>query len=370
MELRRIAPSDGKDGDYFGSAIAFSGSHLVVGASQSDVAAVDAGAAYVFDPNTGEELMQLIASDAQTQDSFGISVAIDGGVVAVGATGDDDRGTDSGAVYLFDANSGDQLAKLHAPDGAAGAYFGSSVALSGSMLAVSAPADAELGAEAGATYLFAVDTVEFLRKLVADDAAPGDFLGIFVDLDAGVVACGAFGTGDNGPDSGAAYLFDAASGQQLRKLIPREGRPYDLFGAPLVIADGLVTIGCQQCGRGDSHTGAAYRFDVSSGWEMETLLASDGAPNDRFSIGLAVESDMTWIGAPLDDAQAVNSGSVYMFDLACRADFDGNTILDTRDFLAYLQAWASGDLSADWNGDRVVTTQDFIAYLNDWAAGC
>lgn len=55
---------------------------------------------------------------------------------------------------------------------------------------------------------------------------------------------------------------------------------------------------------------------------------------------------------------------------ACVADFNGDGVVNTQDFLAYLNAWTAGDPAADINGDGVVNTQDFLAFLNLWTAGC
>lgn len=54
----------------------------------------------------------------------------------------------------------------------------------------------------------------------------------------------------------------------------------------------------------------------------------------------------------------------------CIADFDGNGVVNTQDFLAYLNAWSAQDPRADVNEDGVVNTQDFLAFLNLWTAGC
>ncbi|MCC7389302.1 MAG: hypothetical protein IT431_11085 [Phycisphaerales bacterium] len=54
----------------------------------------------------------------------------------------------------------------------------------------------------------------------------------------------------------------------------------------------------------------------------------------------------------------------------CPADFNADGLVDTRDFLAFLNAWAAGDGRADANGDGVIDSRDVIAYLNLWAAGC
>ena len=48
------------------------------------------------------ELAKLIPSDGATRGWFGFNqVAIDGGVLAIGALGDDEQATNSGAVYVF-----------------------------------------------------------------------------------------------------------------------------------------------------------------------------------------------------------------------------------------------------------------------------
>ncbi len=54
----------------------------------------------------------------------------------------------------------------------------------------------------------------------------------------------------------------------------------------------------------------------------------------------------------------------------CYADFNGDGQVNTQDFLAYLGAWAAGDLAADCNDDGQINTQDFLCFLGLWAAGC
>ena len=87
---------------------------------------------------TGEQLAKLTASDAATADGFGGSVAIDGNRAIVGAACNDDSGRDSGSAYLFDAATGEQLAKVTASDAEAFGSFGSSMAISGNRAIVAA----------------------------------------------------------------------------------------------------------------------------------------------------------------------------------------------------------------------------------------
>merc|ERR1719356_2144742 len=103
------------------------------------------------------QLAKLKANDGASPDSFGTSVSInsDGSRVAVGARGDDDKGSSSGSVYLFDG-TGTQLAKLKANDGASSDYLGLSVSINsdGSRVAVGARGDDDKGSSSGSVYLF------------------------------------------------------------------------------------------------------------------------------------------------------------------------------------------------------------------------
>ncbi|MDP6539607.1 MAG: FG-GAP repeat protein [Planctomycetota bacterium] len=86
-------------------------------------------------------LVKLTATDGAPGDVFG-TVAVHGERVLVGADQDDDHGSASGAAYVFDADTGEQLLKLTASDGAAGDRFGGSVG-------VSAYGDDTLGSRGG-----------------------------------------------------------------------------------------------------------------------------------------------------------------------------------------------------------------------------
>ncbi len=54
----------------------------------------------------------------------------------------------------------------------------------------------------------------------------------------------------------------------------------------------------------------------------------------------------------------------------CPADFNGDTVVNTLDFVAFLNAFVAQDASADFNGDTTVNTLDFVAFLNAFVAGC
>ena len=96
VPLSKLIAEGGADNDEFGYSVAVysdeeDGDTVVVGAHQHDVNGnVNAGAAYVFTRGSSGwvQRARLSAEDGTNNDEFGISVAVDGDTVVVGAYGD------------------------------------------------------------------------------------------------------------------------------------------------------------------------------------------------------------------------------------------------------------------------------------------
>ncbi len=133
-EQARLVPGVGDAG--FGFAVDLDGDFAVVGSE----AETGTGAAYVYQ-RTGSEWQPtavLKANGGAEGDRFGTAVAISGNVIVVGAKGHDGDGSESGAAYVFSRSGSDwaQQTKLASPSAAAGARFGTAVAIDGPRLAV------------------------------------------------------------------------------------------------------------------------------------------------------------------------------------------------------------------------------------------
>ena len=57
------------------------------------------------DASIATQLAKLVANDGGEGDYFGYSFAISDGIAVVGARQDDDKGSDSGSVYVFEMTS-------------------------------------------------------------------------------------------------------------------------------------------------------------------------------------------------------------------------------------------------------------------------
>ena len=338
----------GDNGDLFGASVSVSEdmSAIAVGARYRDDNGKDAGAVYVFGkPTAGwtsatSTPAKLTASDGAWRDRFGISVDVsdNGGVIVVGAHGDD---SGKGAAYVFTkplagwgTGAITASAKLTASDGADFDRFGVSAAVSGDggVVVVGASDDDRKGA----AYVFVkpafggwgTSPLTETAKLTASDGATDDNFGVSVAIsaDGGGVAVGAPDhVVSAGVSSGAAYVFVKPSGgawansSTAAKLAPSDGAGRDMFGTSVSMSadGGIVAVGAPMDVFG---TGAAYIFTKpETGWETTTVAAKiaahDGEPDDDFgaSVSLSADGGLAVVGSPRDNFYDSIVGSAYAF---------------------------------------------------------
>lgn len=311
----KATAADGASGDTFGTSVAMDAGMVAVGAPKDDDAGADSGSVYLFDAVTGVQLLKIVPADGQAGDGFGQSVALDGSLLAVGARWDDDLGTDSGSVYLFDALTGQQLHKILPSDGTTHDNFGGAVALDQGTLAVGSHGDDDLGFLSGSAYLFDTNTAAQLHKLLASDGGFNDFFGSAIAIQDGTVAVGAWADSVVFDHSGSAYLFDATTGIQQHKLVPADAWDRDHFAISLDLDGGVVALGADGDDDQGFSSGSAYLYDAQTGEQIHKLLASDGAALDDFGSAIAIAGGTVVVGAAGDDDAGASSGSAYVFHL-------------------------------------------------------
>ena len=323
------------------------------------------------------------ASNTDTEDRFawwsGVAISGDTMVVgapfeASGATGINGNQEDNSVavmgaayVYVHNGTSWEQQAYLKPSTNTNnGKLFGTSVAIDGDTIVVSAPGE---GSDAtgvngdesndnangsGAVYVFVRDGVTWTQQayLKASNTDHSDAFGVSVAIDSDTIVVGApyedsYATGVNGDesdndgvDSGAAYVFvrDGVTWTQQAYIKASNTDGFDGFGYSVAVDGNTIVVGAfNESGdatgvNGDESSndalwaGAAYVF-VRDGltWTQQAYLkASNTDDGDEFGISVAISTDMIAVGARYEDSSAIGidddqnknmsgSGAAYVF---------------------------------------------------------
>ena len=282
IEEVKLAPSDATAHQEFGWAVAIDDETIVIGAPTDEENGHRSGAAYVF-RYTGAawvEEAKLLASDSAEEDFFGRGVAVFGDVLAVGASGDDDNGPDSGSMYVFryDGTNWSEEAKILPSDGEQYDYFGGALSIVEDTILVGVPFSEDNANVQGSVYVFQYDGLEWVEetKLVPADSQTGDHFGCCVSSDGNRLIAGAYRDDDLGNDAGSAYIFrrDGSDWIEEAKLLASNGVDEDFFGVDVSIRDDTVVVGASQAVVDDVQSGTAYVFELDGeDWIEQAILA-------------------------------------------------------------------------------------------------
>ncbi len=319
-QMTKLTASDGATNDFFGASVSISGDYAAIGAYGDDIGVnTDQGSAYIFkrSGNSWTQEAKVTAFDGSSFDYFGGSVSISGDYVIIGAEGN----TNIGAAYIFkrSGTSWTQEAKLAASDGASNHYFGVSISMAGDYTVIGATG---YDLQKGAAYIFKRNGTSWTQeaKLIAPDGAVGDYFGNSVSISGDYVVISA--SGDNigvNMDQGSAYIFkrNGIFWSTEAKLTAPDGAEGDYFGFSASISGDYAVIGAYGDDVANVYQGSAYIFRrIGSSWSQETkLTASDGEAYDYFGNSVFISGDYVVIGATRDNVGANNSqGSVYFFN--------------------------------------------------------
>jgi hypothetical protein len=323
-QQQKIQASDAQAGDNLGYSVGIDGDTLVVGAHKEDnTGGADAGAAYIFTRSgtTWSQQAKLTASDAQATDYFGWSVAIDGDTVVVGAYYEDAGGGDAGAAYIFtrSGTTWSQQAKLTASDAQATDYFGISAAISGDTVVVGAYQEDTGGSKAGAAYVFTRSgtTWSQQQKIQASDKQAGDYFGRSAAISGDTVVVGAYREDTTASDAGAAYIFtrSGTTWSQQQKIQASDAQASDNFGISAAISGDIVVVGSYVEDTTATDAGAAYIFTRSgTTWSQDKKIqASDAQASDNLGYSLGIDGDTVVVGAHKEDYWGTDAGAAYIF---------------------------------------------------------
>jgi len=406
-----LVPSDSELGDEFGKSIALDAGTAVIGANFDDTAWVDSGSAYVFEQVAGTwtQVAKLTVADEAEYDNFGITVAIDGDVIAVGANLDEGPFENTGVIHVFEKpptgwSDMTPTASLVAADAATIDQLGETLSIQGDLIVSGAHFEDSQGTGAGAAYVFQrppggwVDG-QSIAKLTSSDPADQDRFGVSVSLDGDTIVIGAWGDDDGGDKTGSVHVFEKPPAgwvdmTETAKLHASDADGHEHLGWSVSISGDVILAGAPDNLFDGLDNGAAYVYlRPPTGWADATedakLVASNGGGDDEFGRSLFLDGGVAVVGAWYHDTGRFDrSGAAYTFrgladcqgngtlDL-CEieagdvADDDGNYVPDSCEAAGLpsgsleelrVGKLAGADLSLSWQASCLPTDDDYAVY--------
>ncbi|MES2599066.1 MAG: cadherin-like beta sandwich domain-containing protein [Verrucomicrobiota bacterium] len=319
-------------GEYFGSGVVLFGTKALIATPLDDLVAADAGAAYLYDLNSGTPTTPAHTFNdpsPEMENRFGQTVSVSGSLVAVGVPNDANASvaTNIGTVYVYDTASATPAVPaftLSSPVNS-GTIFGNSVSISGTRVVVGAPYDFTGAGTAGIIYVYDLSSgTPTVPALIIPNPEPAqsDNFGNTVAISGTRIVVGALYDDAGQTDAGSAYVFDLSSGTPtapvaiLHNPTPANG---DAFGHAVAISGSRVVVGCKEGDIGFSNAGIAYVYDMSSGTPtvpVVTLNNPDPASGDQFGTAVTIDGSTVAVSAAFEDTGASNTGTVYVYDVS------------------------------------------------------
>lgn len=317
-----LVADDWRLGDDFGLSVAIDGDTVVVGAPDHNAGdAPRQGAAYVFvrSGTTWSQQAKLVVTGGGMDDRVGSAVAVSGGTAAVGSR--DKPAPEVRAVHVYVRVLGLWLPQetIEVFDTADELDNVMSLAIDGDTLAVGTAlsngsrGSVQVYARSGGTWS--------LQDLLTDpDGTSLDFFGLPLALSGDTLAVGA--TRLFSPGVGTVHVFVRSGTTWALQTEVADPDPGDLdvFGISFALAGDRLVVGSPLLeAESGARRGSAHVF-VRSGpaWiERQTLVASVSEPADLFGLSVALSGQTVWVVAPgdprLDDDQ--RNGLIYAYTL-------------------------------------------------------
>jgi len=275
---------------------------------------------------------------------FGSSVSLntDGSVIAIGAPYNSKNGTNAGQVKIFQYNSdiweqiGDDIYGEYTGD-----EFGRVVSINsdGSIIAVGSEKNNENGTNTGQVRIFQniSGTWQQIGNNINGKFA-GDKFGksVSINSDGSIVAAGTIFNNENGTKAGQVRIFQNISGtwQQIGNDINGENE-YDCLGKSICLnSEGsIIAIGIYGNDENGTNSGQVKIFQNNSGnWQQIGENINGEYVNDSFGDNVSLNSDGTVVavGVKLNDGNGENAGHIRIFQnisgswIQIGQDIDGN----------------------------------------------
>lgn len=303
-----------------GRSTAVSGDMIVAGANGAYPHVASGGQVYAYrlDDTTGEYVLltALVAADAVSQDFFGTSVTLDGTRLAVGAPGvNGEYHQSEGKVYVYDWNSVTEVFEevCTLSPGTGGHWFGGGVSLDAGRLAVGVTVDKN-GVSTDQVSIFEWDGMAYVEIVSMDsgEGSAGTWYGRSVSLDAGRLVVGEPRVSTSaGTKAGRVHIYDWDGVTYVKKdtMYASDSTLGDEFGYAVSLKGDILAVSAPYSDTAGRDVGKVYvyRWDRFEYVEITTVTPGDGKYHDHFGTSVAVDGRRLVVGTP--DVDVVGKGS-------------------------------------------------------------
>lgn len=352
----KINPSPLRTSDAFTTSLALSGDTLLVGAPWDYRSADSQGTVYVFNRDGQGQWTQKekLWVNALPREAFGWAMAIHGNTALITTAGGPSPHT-----YEFTQDAGGHWTQAANPltpsDGAE--WFGRAVALGDGIAAISGYYADDTP---GKVYLYERVDGSWVEKriLTASDASPNDYFGSSLALEGNRLVVTALGVGDY---AGRVYVFERGvdgTWSEVAKLAPASTAAGDVFGFSLALDGDRLLIGATQSPTPHG-SGSAFLFvrDANGHWtEMPRLEPTEAAGGTYFGDGVALDGDHALV-----ETYVPINGAIYDFDLSGLAA--AGPVADAGPDLVAIDSDDSGDESVTLDAGF---SRDPVGIIETW----
>lgn len=250
--VARLLPAAAAANDRFGASVALDGSRLLVGAPGADLAALDAGAVFVFEASGGlwtQVQVLTTGAGAMSNDGVGSCVALAGDLAVVGSKA-------SNVAWLFErggAGGGPVFGAALPLEVLGSGNLGASVATDGTRVLLGSPGSNITAIKSGAAHLFE-----------RDDASGGSG-----------------GAGGGGPGAGGEWTM-------TETFTPTGPSVFASFGSSVALDGGTASIGASGMNAGNGALSLLHLEE--EGWSVTTVFHELPGPASK-GLGVCVALD-------------------------------------------------------------------------------
>ncbi|MFK7760075.1 MAG: hypothetical protein AB8C13_09015 [Phycisphaerales bacterium] len=358
------------------------------------------GGVYQFDATTLAFERELFSTGNVGDNDFGWTMKYHNGLLLVGAPGQDTERGNTGAAYLFNANTGNIIERFEDFNGQSGDLMGEAVGLEGIVALVGSP----FAGPRGRVVLYRTDNLAQFGSLTVPAGFDDEQFGSEIVVNSDYAVISARQSADN---SGVVYVLDFVTGVVLHRFVSPNSSTFDGFGGALALDGDTLVVGAQ---RGGLLTfGAAFIYDLTTGALIETL--SDQSGQSAFGRSVDINDQYIIVGASsyfgglgrislynrttfnlirtfespdpfsgesfgqvvkLEDEYILTSNfrnndperDVFVIDQFCQADINLDGSLNFLDVSAFIK------FAIDFNQDGNFNFLDISAFLASFSEGC